>query len=39
MPLLFPDAVQADYIPDMRFRGGRTSNAGQYQTDRGPFTN
>jgi hypothetical protein len=39
MPLLFPDAVQADYIPDFRFRGGRTGNAGFYQTDRGPFTN
>ena len=30
---------QADYIRDFRFRGGRTGNAGQYQTDRGPFTN
>jgi hypothetical protein len=39
MPLLFPDAVQADYIPWLIFRGGRTGNAGQYQTDRGPFTN
>jgi Carboxypeptidase regulatory-like domain/TonB-dependent Receptor Plug Domain len=39
MPLLFPDALQADYIPDFRFRGGRTGNAGFYQTDRGPFTN
>ena len=39
MPLLFPDAVQADYIPWFVFRGGRTGNAGQYQTDRGPFTN
>ena len=44
MPLLFPDAVQADYIPWLVFRGpanapGRTGNAGQYQTDRGPFTN
>ena len=38
-PLLYPDALQADYIPDMRFRGGRTGNAGFYQTDRGPFTN
>lgn len=38
-PLLFPDAVQGDYVPDFQFRGGRTSNAGQYQTDRGPFTN
>ncbi len=39
MPLLYPEAVQADYIPDIRFAGGRTGNAGQYQTDRGPFTN
>jgi hypothetical protein len=39
MPLLFPEALQADYIPDFRFRGGRTGNAGFYQTDRGPFTN
>ncbi len=39
LPLLFPDAAQADYIPWFVFRGGRTNNAGQYQTDRGPFTN
>src|SRR5262249_16673879 len=39
MPLLFPSAVQADYVPYFVFRGGRTGNAGQYQTDRGPFTN
>jgi len=39
LPYLFPDAVQADYVPDFQFRGGRTGNAGQYQTDRGPFTN
>ena len=39
-PLLFPDAVQSDYIPDLRFNGGRAgSNAGYFQTDRGPFTN
>jgi hypothetical protein len=38
-PYLFPDAVQGDYVPEFQFRGGRTSNAGQYQTDRGPFTN
>jgi outer membrane receptor protein involved in Fe transport len=31
--------VQADYIPDFRFRNGRTGDAGFYQTDRGPFTN
>jgi hypothetical protein len=40
MPLLFPQAVQDDYIPDLRFNGGRTGGeAGYYQTDRGPFTN
>ena len=39
LPLLFPSAVQADYVPYFVFRGGRTGNAGQYQTDRGPFTN
>ncbi len=40
LPSLFPDAVQADYVPEFQFRGqSRTSNAGQYQTDRGPFTN
>jgi hypothetical protein len=43
LPLLFPTAVQADYVPWFVFRGdnatGRTGNSGQYQTDRGPFTN
>ena len=46
LPLLFPGAVQADYVPWFLFRAsdnndksGRTGNAGQYQTDRGPFTN
>ena len=39
LPLLFPDVVQADYVPWFQFNGGRTSNVGQYQTDRGPFTN
>jgi carboxypeptidase family protein/TonB-dependent receptor-like protein len=43
LPLLFPSAVQSDYVPWFVFRGpnntGSTGNAGQYQTDRGPFTN
>jgi hypothetical protein len=40
MPLLFPSAVQQDYIPYVRFNGGRTNNdSGFFQTDRGPFTN
>ena len=38
-PLLFPTAVQADYVPDFIFAGGRTANAGRYQTNQGPFTN
>ena len=39
LPYFYPDAVQGDYVPWFQFRGGRTGNAGQYQTDRGPFTN
>jgi len=43
LPLLFPAAVQSDYVPWLVFRptsnSGPTGNAGQYQTDRGPFTN
>jgi hypothetical protein len=40
LPLLYPEAVQNDYIPDMRFNGGRVGgSAGFYQTDRGPFVN
>jgi hypothetical protein len=39
LPYLFPDVIQGDYVPEFQFRGGRTGNAGQYQTDRGPFTN
>ena len=40
MPLLYADAVQNDYIPDLRFNGGRVGgSAGFFQTDRGPFTN
>src|SRR3954463_9363268 len=39
LPALFPDAIQADYVPWFRFRSGPTGNAAEYQTDRGPFTN
>src|SRR5262245_47414519 len=43
LPLLFPAAVQSDYVPWLVSRpssnSGPTGNAGQYQTDRGPFTN
>ncbi|PYR73040.1 MAG: hypothetical protein DMF86_21600, partial [Acidobacteria bacterium] len=39
LPYFYPDAVQGDYVPWFQFAGGRTGNAAQYQTDRGPFTN
>jgi hypothetical protein len=40
MPLLYPNAVQNDYIPDMQFNGGHVGgNAGRYQTNNGPFQN
>jgi hypothetical protein len=39
LPYLYPDAVQGDYVPWFQFRGGRTGNAGQYQTNQGPFQN
>jgi len=40
MPLLYPSAVQEDYIPDMIFNGGHvTGDAGRYQTNNGPFQN
>ncbi|HXY39678.1 MAG TPA: carboxypeptidase regulatory-like domain-containing protein [Vicinamibacteria bacterium] len=39
MPLLYPNAVQADYIPWFQWGGGNTANGAEYQTDRGPFTN
>ena len=39
LPLLFPGRGPGRLRPLVQFRGGRTGNAGQYQTDRGPFTN
>jgi hypothetical protein len=40
MPLLYPDAVQQDIIPEMRFNGGRVGgSAGFYGTANGPFVN
>jgi Carboxypeptidase regulatory-like domain/TonB-dependent Receptor Plug Domain len=40
LPLLYPDAVQVDTIPQFDFNGGRVgTNAGRIQSDRGPFTN
>jgi hypothetical protein len=38
MPLLYPDAVQEDLIPEMYFDGGRVgASAGRYGTHNGPF--
>jgi outer membrane receptor protein involved in Fe transport len=39
IPTLYPEAVASDYLPQMNFAGGRTGNAGQYNTNNGPFTN
>jgi hypothetical protein len=39
LPYLYPDAPQGDYVPEFQFAGGRTGNAGQYQTNQGPFVN
>ena len=40
LPLLYPDAVQKDYIPDMRFGGGRVgAQRGRLLYGNGPFTN
>jgi hypothetical protein len=38
-PYVYQSAVQSDYIPQFEFNSGRTSGAGVYQTDNGPFTN
>jgi hypothetical protein len=41
LPLLFPDAVQQDYIPEIHFEGGRVGRVqpGYFATSYGPFTN
>jgi hypothetical protein len=39
LPMLYPDAIQDDYIPDMRFGGGRINRAAYYHTGQAPFTN
>jgi hypothetical protein len=40
LPLLYPEAVQEDYIPVLQFNGGRVgSNAGVYFTGYAPFRN
>ena len=38
-PYLFPDAVQADYVPFFQFGGTNIGSQAEYQTDRGPFSN
>jgi hypothetical protein len=38
-PYVYPNAVASDFIPQFVFRGGRTGDVGQYETDNGPFTN
>jgi len=39
LPLLYPSAVQQDYIPELRWGGRGSSSAGRYETGNGPFIN
>ncbi|MBN2371581.1 MAG: carboxypeptidase regulatory-like domain-containing protein [Vicinamibacteria bacterium] len=39
LPMLFPDAVQEDFIPRFQFGGGRVGNPALYSTHQAPFTN
>lgn len=39
LPMLFPNAIQMDLIPQMTFGGGRIANAPFYNTGQAPFTN
>jgi hypothetical protein len=40
LPLLYPDAVQQDYVPTMHFEGGRVGgSAGLYGTSAAPLVN
>lgn len=39
LPMLYPDSIQNDYIPDMRFGGGRIGSPAYYHIGQAPFTN
>jgi len=39
IPLLYPNAVQLDFIPQFTFGGGRIGNAPNIRTHQAPFTN
>ncbi|MBN2371580.1 MAG: carboxypeptidase regulatory-like domain-containing protein [Vicinamibacteria bacterium] len=39
LPMLFPDAVQEDFIPRFNFDGGVVTNAACVYTQQAPFTN
>lgn len=39
LPVLFPDAVQDDYIPAFGYGGTRINNSNSYGTGRAPFVN
>ena len=38
-PYLYPDAVQADYVPFFQFGGTNMGSQAEYQTNNGPFSN
>ncbi len=39
LPVLYPDAVQDDYVPAFGYAGSRISNSNSYGTGRSPFVN
>jgi len=39
LPMLFPSAVQQDYIPQFNFNGGRIANGPNFGTNNAPFFN
>jgi hypothetical protein len=39
LPVLYPDAVQDDYIPAFGYGGSRIANSNSYGTGRAPFVN
>jgi hypothetical protein len=39
LPVLYPDAVQDDYVPAFSYGGSRIANSNSYGTGRAPFVN
>lgn len=39
LPMIYPNAIQQDYIPQFNFNGGRISNGPNFGTNNAPFFN